>query len=223
MSIPLIGLTGKIGSGKDTVFDRLELLYPDVFVQASFAAKLKQSVAALFDVTLEQLEEWKRDDLVFVKIEDMRALGGTINGEHICDGQLVAPPMTFRTVLQRAGTEMGRNIFGENFWVDQTMDSLYALGENYYGDGSKRFYSDSGRTIVFTDVRFPNEAQAIRERGGEIWEIIGPDEDTGDHPSEAGVGLSLIDRTVDNRQRDDEFSMLDSKLRQIVDTWSYVS
>jgi len=209
MTVPLIGITGKMGSGKDSVFERLDALYPGMFVRMSFAAKLKESVAALFDVTLEQLEEWKRDEMVFVKVEDMGAPGGSIGGECRCDEGRVAPPMTIREILQRYGTEAHRDVFGSDFWVHQ---------------GLRDYDSDEYSAIaVATDVRFPNEAQAIKDRGGEIWKVVGPDNDTGDHPSEAGISPSLIDRTIDNRVRDDGYDLLDSKLKQIVDTWGYRS
>ena len=54
----ILGLTGRMGAGKDTVFQRLEALYPRV-MQVSYARKLKESVAALFGISLEQIEQWK--------------------------------------------------------------------------------------------------------------------------------------------------------------------
>jgi hypothetical protein len=56
-----------------------------------------------------------------------------------------------RGMLQRLGTEVGREMFSEDFWVEQAL--------NRAPDGSK---------IVFADVRFPNEAEAIRSLGGKI-------------------------------------------------------
>ena len=57
-------------------------------------------------------------------------------------------------MLQRFGTEVGRHMFGEDFWVDTAIDKI--------PDGSK---------VVFADVRFPNEANAIKSLGGEVWRI----------------------------------------------------
>ncbi|WP_405978837.1 hypothetical protein [Streptomyces sp. NBC_00158] len=54
-----------------------------------------------------------------------------------------------RQYLQRLGTEGGRAALGENVWVD----ALF------------RDYETWGPTVI-TDVRFPNEADAIRQRGG---------------------------------------------------------
>jgi hypothetical protein len=70
--------------------------------------------------------------------------------------------------MQRMGTEVGRNMFGQNFWVDMAINNL--------PDGSK---------AVFADVRFPNEADAIKALGGEVWRVmrtgVGP---ANDHISE---------------------------------------
>src|ERR1051326_2875992 len=63
-----------------------------------------------------------------------------------------------RRFLQRLGTDGVRNHLGDNIWVD----SLFRRLESYE--------EPSARTkVVITDVRFPNEADAIRQRGGEIW------------------------------------------------------
>jgi hypothetical protein len=59
-----------------------------------------------------------------------------------------------RGLLQRFGTEVGRVQWDENFWVDMALSRI--------PDGSK---------VVFADVRFPNEANAIKELGGEIWRV----------------------------------------------------
>jgi hypothetical protein len=58
-----------------------------------------------------------------------------------------------RRLLQVFGTEVGRKQFGDNFWVQQAFDKI---------DTTK---------IVFSDVRFPNEAQEIQQYGGQVWRI----------------------------------------------------
>ena len=54
-----------------------------------------------------------------------------------------------RRTLQRFGTEVGRNILGENLWVDTT----FALME-------------PGKDYVITDMRFPNEHAAVNDALG---------------------------------------------------------
>lgn len=59
-----------------------------------------------------------------------------------------------RQLLQRFGTEVGRAIYGEDFWVDMVMSRLNEKG-----------------SYVITDARYPNEVQAIHDRGGKVFRI----------------------------------------------------
>ena len=58
-----------------------------------------------------------------------------------------------RRLLQVFGTDVGRKQFGDNFWVQQAFDNI------------------EGTKIVFSDVRFPNEAHEIQQYGGQVWRI----------------------------------------------------
>jgi hypothetical protein len=80
-------------------------------------------------------------------------------------------PMGIRPLLQRLGTDAGRALLGDTVWIDAALDRV--------PDGSK---------IVVTDCRFPNEAQAIKDLGGEVWRVdregYGP---INAHPSESAM------------------------------------
>ncbi|WKU46771.1 hypothetical protein Q3V23_23420 [Streptomyces sp. VNUA116] len=62
-----------------------------------------------------------------------------------------------RGYLQCLGTEAGRGVLGENVWID----TMFRGAETW------------GPTVI-TDVRFPNEAEAIREHGGVVVRIERP-------------------------------------------------
>lgn len=189
----LIGLHGKAGSGKDTVFHRLCILESDmyVFARIGFADILKESVASLFDVTVEEIDEWKRYDDAMV-----------------CIGHTESKCMTIREMLQRYGTESHRNVFGNNFWVDIGISKALYLRKN----------SLMSIIPVFTDVRFANEAEAIINNGGEVWHIISGVGDTNNHVSETVIDDSLITRVINNTIRDDGFYSLDRQLQVLVDS-----
>jgi hypothetical protein len=54
---------------------------------------------------------------------------------------------------------------------------------------------------VVTDVRFPNEAEAIRAQGGVVLKVLRPGFDTGignDHPSEIEVDRCAYDYLLRN-------------------------
>jgi hypothetical protein len=87
-----------------------------------------------------------------------------------------------RGLLQRLGTDVGRELWGEDFWVGQAFEGLVG---------------DEG--VVFTDVRFPNEAEAIRARGGVVWNVVRPGVGVvNGHVSESALGGFVFDATVVN-------------------------
>jgi hypothetical protein len=92
-----------------------------------------------------------------------------------------------RRLLQTIGTEWGRRTVCEDVWLRVALrqwQSASAVG---------------GSLIVVPDVRFENEAQLVRDQGGEVWMIHRPGvEPVAAHESEAGLPLRLIDRLVVN-------------------------
>ena len=67
--------------------------------------------------------------------------------------------------------------------------------------------------LVITDVRFDNEAMAIREAGGTVWRILREGvAQVNAHVSEAGVRRDLIDGDIKNYGTVDE-------LRHTVEGW----
>lgn len=86
-----------------------------------------------------------------------------------------------REMLQRLGVAC-RKMFGEDVWVRTAFSGL-----------------TPGQRYVFTDVRFPNEAQAIRSVGGEVWRVIRPN--TGPvngHVSETALDTDCPERIIHN-------------------------
>lgn len=112
--------------------------------------------------------------------------------EECIDGDLKEAPCPYlqdkspRYVMQTLGTEWGRETLGDTIWVDAALNRA----------------SNSTLPTIITDVRFPNEAAAIREAGGVVVRVVRPDAepDTGDvlHPSEAGVAGIEPDHVLHN-------------------------
>ena len=170
----LIGISGKMGSGKDTLSIVLNYLAdkdaPDwigrweqdvedfVYKNKKYSEKLKYMVCFLIGCSRSDLED--RD---FKEKE----LGEEWDG------------LTPRKLLQLLGTEACRQIIHPNIWVN-------ALFADYVCDdcGQKECPTDeedTGQIIhrsfpnwIITDVRFPNEAQAIKDRGGILIRINRP-------------------------------------------------
>jgi hypothetical protein len=184
----LLGLTGLKGSGKDTV--GAYLVKEHGFERRSFADKLKESAAALFDVPAWQFDEWKRDP-------EMR-VGFAVYSPTREMYYLKDEGITVREFLQRYGTEAHRDVFGRDFWIDHVLP----VGGFY-----------AGRAIVVTDVRFRNEMERIQLVGGHVIFVDRPALDQKDpHSSETEVGYgteigyhlmndSTMDELYDNIER----------------------
>jgi hypothetical protein len=193
----ILGLTGRMGSGKDTVYQRLAeiVAMPDLVVERrAFADPLKDSVASLLMMDRNLEEELKRsvDDAVVVY-----------------RGRRPIRTFTMREFLQRYGTEAHRDVFGQDFWLDATLP-LYE--DNPY-------YRSPGTLLVITDCRFPNEAERVKECGGQVWEVVGPEgrmRADAEHASERALPAELRDGFIWNVVRDDGFKDLDDSLRQFV-------
>ena len=132
----LLGLSGLIGSGKDTAASYLEQHHG--FQQMSFASSLKDCVSAVFG--------WERD-LLEGKTQESRVFRETV--DLWWSKRLNLPSLTPRWVLQNWGTELFRYHFHDSIWV-------YSL--------EKKIHSSIGK-IVVTDCRFLNEFQMLKDNG----------------------------------------------------------
>lgn len=136
----IIGICGLIGSGKDTIADYL--VQKHSFKKLSFADKLKDSVGAMFD--------WDRQ-LLDGKTDESRAWR---EKEDEFWSKEMGQPITPRLVLQKFGTECMRDGFYDGIWVSLA---------------KKKLLDNPDTKWIIPDVRFENEANMIKEIGGEVW------------------------------------------------------
>jgi len=90
-------------------------------------------------------------------------------------------------LLQSLGTEWGRNMVNEGVWV-------YVAGKTF----SNTHSSTLGANVVFTDIRYENEAQEVYALGGAVIHIVGRGSKLNDHSSEIGIPDKYIDYTIRN-------------------------
>lgn len=92
--------------------------------------------------------------------------------------------ITARSLLQSLGTEWGRAI-DPDIWVKAAMRDIYS------GPWSQ--------PVIFDDVRFANEAEAIRNAGGKIYRVSrkGFEVSADSHVSELGLPAGLIDGEIE--------------------------
>lgn len=103
--------------------------------------------------------------------------------ERPLDGLGVTPRLLARTL----GTEWGRELIHADVWVRLAMRTVDRVAA-------------AGKVNVFAicGTRFPNEAAAIRERGGEVWWIDRPGTTTGGHVSDTMLRREDCDRVIVN-------------------------
>ena len=170
----IIGLAGYARSGKDEAAKLLAGEYG--FKHVAFADKLREMLLAIDPIVAPSKEKYFTRSKVVVNLSeviDAYGWDGYKNTEY-------GPEI--RRLLQRLGTEGGRKTLWDSIWIDAAFAGL-----------------DENAKVVVSDVRFPNEADAIKERGGEVWRVaragIGP---ANDHPSETSLDNYLFDRLVYN-------------------------
>lgn len=93
-----------------------------------------------------------------------------------------------RKFLQVLGTEVGREMFGENVWVDMVFTKA-------------REYQDAGFNVVVTGIRFPNELVAIESRennGVSVWVDRPGVGAVNSHSSDNSLGPNDFDLILNN-------------------------
>jgi hypothetical protein len=154
-----------------------ELINPK-FKNKKFADKLKDMVCLLLNCTRQQLEdrEFKEKELGeewwSTKIRDsktgktwlIKAIThneiqeylNTCTNYTVSDGAIKLTP---RLLLQLLGTECGRYIIHPNIWVNALMSEYKSLSYAVENGGGKSNW-------IITDMRFPNEFKAVKDRNG---------------------------------------------------------
>lgn len=183
MTRRLIALTGKAGSGKSEVASYL--VYGHGFELVKFSGPLKAMLEGFYmSLGMDEHE-------IYDRIEgDLKEKGDDFLGG--------ASP---RFAMQTLGTEWGRHLMGQDFWIDAAEAKIKASKSQY---------------IVVDDCRFTNEAHTIRRLGGEVIQITSNRErrKASTHVSDSGLHPDLIDHTILN----DEGI---GALRKSIDTYLY--
>jgi len=177
----IIGLSGYARSGKD---EAAKVLVEEFgFTRVAFADKLREVLYALNPIVgfgwYDQSMHYHAEEPIYVQnIIDQVGWDGYKSTEYGTE---------IRRLLQRLGTEAGRQTMWDDIWVDAALTGL----------------SEDARVVV-TDCRFPNEAEAIKERDGYVVRVNrkdnGPakDADGNVHKSETSLDDWKFDYTLTN-------------------------
>jgi len=172
--VKLIALSGYARSGKDTLADMLVEYHG--YTKVAFATPLRNFLEAQDPIVVSNEGcDWQPLS------EALEETGGWQDYKSSNYSESI------RTLIQRTGTEAGRGMIGDNVWVDVAFKALDPEGK-----------------YVFSDARFPNEADAVRNRGGAVVRInrrgVGPAVDNNGvaHSSETSLDDYRFDHVVNN-------------------------
>jgi len=151
----LIGICGKMGSGKDTLF--LSLLRQSYWYRYAFADKLKEICTGLF--RLKKRSERERE------------------------------------ILQKVGAFM--RSLDKDVWVTYLMDYI-----------TRQMRLAPDRNLCITDVRYPNEAEAVLNAGGIIF-VLDADQATRKLRIQLRDGMEISDSVWKEMQTHESETMVD--------------
>lgn len=203
----IIGITGKAGSGKDTVALMINKLLGNKYHVRRYSGKLKEVASILLGVPVEKFEdqEYKKS-----------TLGGEWNN------------ITVREFLQTLGTDCVRYGLHDDAWVialwndykEERIDYKAELTDNgFMFQGVKVPYQTVTKNEyafpnwLIPDVRFNNEADAITDRRGLIIKVQRPGIKTMDHASENELETIIPHYTIIN---DGSFFDLEHKTKRMI-------
>ena len=197
----ILGISGRINSGKDTVGALIQyLLHVNKEEKAGrvpnhglkdylalrgrathtdwkikkFAGKLKDVASLLTGIPAEQFEDQKFKDSYMSSSWSYSKQITEFDGDEGEDAYAFLP-MTYRLFLQKLGTEAIRNGLHPNTWVNALFADYYPIAEVYnLGLDSDSSIWKKGESVnkdiypnwIITDLRFPNEFEAIKSKGG---------------------------------------------------------
>ena len=239
----IIGISGKIGSGKDTVGGMIQFLtmpnnngktiaeyFGNVFKAEregwqikKFAGKLKECISIITGIPVHDLEkqevkdsslgpDWIRYSYATGFTKDNKGNVSMLSEQ--CDKEMYLiqyrtnwqtaykTELTVRMLLQWLGTEVGR-VIHRNFWVNALFADYrknYKLTDDTMDSPVAKYKAPNW---IITDMRFPNELEAIKQHGGitirinrrSIENVI---HDDNEHPSETALDNAEFDYVIDN-------------------------
>lgn len=178
----IIGLSGYAKSGKDTVAEMIQAIEPMQWEIKKFSGKLKQIASLLTAIPIEKFEDQE------FKMSELSHEWDYLVPSY---GYMDMQAMTVREFLQRLGTDAVRDGLHPNAWVN-------ALFADYNPIRPDRLPYTHPNWVV-TDVRFPNEAKSIKERGGIIVRVHRPEiKPVNPHVSEIALDKWAFDYIITN-------------------------
>ncbi len=245
----IIGITGNIGSGKDTIakmiqyyfaaknlpsgfgiktmpeMDDFLICYDEWMFEKrfknntwqikKFAQKLKQCSALILGCSEQDFEsEEFKNSILPDRFQQ------TTQNDLFEESGL--NKKTYRWFLQTFGTEVGRSI-QKDIWVNSLFSEYMAINVEKRADiGGAIDYSDCNfPNWIISDLRFLNEAKAIKDRNGIIIKVKRGLESTETHISEIELHKIIPDYEINNNGNIEElYKSVSTILNEITQNYS---
>ena len=201
--VNLIGINGRIGSGKDTVtkiiqYNTGKLKYAvslETFLNSNwlinnnnstfeikkFAGKLKEIASILTGIPIYKFEDQEFKKTLLGEEWGLPKTNSTLNNIESFKDITFVELMSVREFLQILGTECMRNNLHSNVWVNALFSE----------------YNENSKWII-SDMRFPNEYDSIKKHKGLLIKVNREAEIVSNHPSEGALDHCMFDYIIDN-------------------------
>ena len=194
--IKIIGLSGFARSGKDSVGKILTTKYG--YKRLAFADALRESLYNLnplipthYSADILASEDTK--PAVETHVKRLQEIVDEIGWD-----EAKVKYIEIRELLQRLGTESGREIHGQNCWTEIVR---------------RKIESEPNQDFVICDVRFTNELTEIESWGGQVYKVIRPNTvSVNSHVSDKD--LEGVDYVINNKGTLED---LENLVAQVID------
>ena len=216
----IIAINGKIGAGKDTVGTIIQgLLYTNKDQSSEikkFAGKMKQIASILTGISVEKFEDQEFKES-FLDVEWGTVQDIPLNSIPPFADMQFNVMMRVRDFLQKLGTEAMRDGLHANVWVN----ALFADYKKDWGIESNLPHSEflnlKYPNWIITDMRFPNEMNAVVKRHGITIRVTRPVKKSKNtpklHSSETALDKAKFDYEIIN---DGSMEKLVKKVKKIL-------
>lgn len=219
----IIGISGKIGSGKDTLGKIIQYLIWNPNLKNSlitfnrwmndedikphfryinskweikkFAYILKQIASLLTNISVEDLEKEEVKNSYLGNEWNYNNIDEFIRAPIKSPRKIGDTKMTVRQLLQELGTECGRDVLHPDVWVN----SLFSNYKTTFTHDEIQKYN-SVQNWIITDMRFTNELEAVKQKNGITIRINRYTGNTDhQHKSETALDNAEFDYVIDNK------------------------
>ncbi len=191
----IISFSGRKSSGKSTLCNLCE---KNGYIILNFADSLKKLCCKILHIEYDFLNEIKNNDIYEINLTDIEYQ--IISNETDIDFNEIKNifnnniPKNIRELLQFLGTDLIRK-FNKNWHVNKLKEQL-----------------KEGQKYVFSDCRFNNELELVKQLGGETFFIIRPYywENLSNHLSEISITWDKFNK---------ENILINIDLNKFIETW----